>query len=152
MKIYRIIFALLVLSSIACGSLASINAPTESPSESTVEDTTTDPVDSAVDNGTIAGSDGQLHNPYNYPIISGATDLSSLENGVVFFRYMGERETVFDFYRDELTAQGWTLTDEVSFGPLAELHFEKEGERGVLLMATQLDDETVSGNVGPADE
>jgi hypothetical protein len=61
--------------------------------------------------------------PTDYPLTDDAAEVFNF-GGLVSYTSQMDFEAVVQFYKDEMPAAGWTLTDEVALGSLALLSFE----------------------------
>jgi len=70
----------------------------------------------------------QLAGGSNYPVMDGASDLTSMQD-MVFYTVDASLEEVQDFYRTKMVEEGWTLTKDVGGGTIsfATLEFPKDG-------------------------
>ena len=64
-----------------------------------------------------------------YPVMDGATGLSSV-SGTIIYQINGQLKDVLDFYRTEMPAQGYELTEDISSDTVAfaTLRFAKDGQ------------------------
>ena len=64
-----------------------------------------------------------------YPVMDGATGLSSV-SGTVVYQVNGQLKDVLNFYRTEMPAQGYELTEDISSDTVsfATLRFTKDGQ------------------------
>jgi hypothetical protein len=74
-----------------------------------------------------AGCADQVDSAGSYPLMDDATQLSAMA-GTTFYQTNHTLEEVLDFYRSEMAAQGWTLTEESTIGSFASLTFTKDGQ------------------------
>lgn len=107
---------------------------------------------------TVRGPDGEVvmqggkgatlpdNFPKDVPIYKGASILHSVAKGTEAFSVsMATKDdvpTVVRFYRDKLTADGWTVENAMDT-PERSIQSYKKGERGVSLMVMKGDDQTV---------
>lgn len=80
-----------------------------------------------------------------YPVTADAYQLSSTF-GIVSYKSDLPLEEVAQFYRDEMAAAGWTLTDEFSGGPAVLMTFS--GEAGTVQVTLGFDEASGSVDVG----
>lgn len=81
----------------------------------------------------------------NYPVTEDAYELFSIF-GTISYKTDLPLEEVVQFYKDEMAAAGWTLSEEFSVGPFAALNFS--GESGTVQVTLALDEDTQTVEVG----
>ncbi|MCA9987642.1 MAG: hypothetical protein KDE59_25205 [Anaerolineales bacterium] len=72
-----------------------------------------------------AGCEGQLPEDLGYPRPDDAYSQTTTPEGLFFYTNLSLAD-LLDFYRDSYTAAGYTLTDDVVIGSLAQLVFAKD--------------------------
>jgi hypothetical protein len=85
------------------------------------------PTEGELDISPPAGCADQLTGDLAYPMMDDAAQVSSLPGGL-FYESSYTLEEVLEFYRTEMVAEGWTLTDESIIGSFASLTFTKDGK------------------------
>jgi hypothetical protein len=85
------------------------------------------PVEGALGITPPAGCADQVGSGDSYPLMDDAAQVSALP-GTTFYQTNHTLQEVLDFYKAEMPAQGWSLTDESSIGGFASLTFTKEGQ------------------------
>lgn len=102
------------------------------------------PAEGTLDITPPAGCADQVGSGDSYPIMDDFTQVSALP-GTTFYETNHTLQEVLDFYKAEMPAQGWTLTDESTIGTFSTLTFTKEGQT-VNVMSVQTGD-TVSVSI-----
>jgi hypothetical protein len=85
------------------------------------------PVEGELDISPPAGCADQVSEDSDYPIMDDPAQLASLP-GMVFYETSHTLDEVLEFYKTEMVAEGWTLTDESTLGSFASLTFTKDGK------------------------
>lgn len=82
-----------------------------------------------------------------FPVMPGATSVASFE-GFLSYEVAADAQTVADFYKAEMAADGWTLLEENSLASVIALRFSMAGETVSVVIAFDAEAGTSSVVVG----